>query len=232
MFGMMELKGKVAIVTGSSKGLGLSITKQLLNEGVFVSGFSRSETPIQHSNFNSFQVDVGDEEAISKAFSEVIDKHNKVDVIINNAGFGHYAPLEETDSSTIRTMFDINVLALFYLTKLAIPFMKSTNKGHVINIASIAGIAGVENLSVYNATKFAVKGMSESLFKELRPFGIKVTCFLPGSIGTNFFDTIDGLASSTMLNPDEVADNVLYCLKSPATFHPVKIELTPFRVSK
>ncbi len=229
----MELKNKVAIVTGSSKGLGLSIVKQLLDEKCQVIGFSRSETPIQHPNFKEYRLDIGNEEEILSAFNVVIKQHARVDVIVNNAGFGHYANIEETDSSTIRKMFDTNVLGIFYLIKCAVPFMKKAKEGHIINIASIAGIAGIEKLSVYNATKFAVKGMSESLFKELRPDGIKVTCILPGSIGTNFFDDINGLSTSnTMMDPDDVANSILYCLKSPSTFHPVNFELRPFGLPK
>jgi short-subunit dehydrogenase len=225
----MELKNKVAIVTGSSKGLGISVVKQLLDAGVTVIGWSRSATPIVHPNFKGNQLDIGDETKVKLAFKRVIDEYQKIDFIINNAGFGFYGPLENTDSSTIQKMFDTNVLGIFYLTKCALPYMKKAEQGHIINVASIAGLMGIENMSVYNATKFAVKGMSESLFKELRPHGIKVSCILPGSIGTEFFNDLEGLTlSKTMMNAEDVADAILYCLKSPASFHPVNFEVRPF----
>lgn len=225
----MDLKNKVAIVTGSSKGLGLAVVQQLLEAGCIVHGWSRSATPVEHENFHGNSVDVGNEEAVQAAFQQVIAQHKTVDILINNAGFGHYGPVEELDSAVLKTMFDTNVLGIFYLTKCAVPVMRKAGSGHIINIASIAGLQGIANMAAYNGTKFAVKGMSESLFKELRPHGIKVTCILPGSISTNFFDELEGFsASNTMMNPADVADSILYCLKSANSFHPVNVELRPF----
>lgn len=225
----MEVKNKVAIVTGSSKGLGLAIVIQLLEEGAIVIGWSRSDTKVDHPNFKSCQVNVGNEDEVKSAFDSVLEEHGLVDIIINNAGFGMYAPLVEMDSADIKQMFDTNVFGIFYLTKCAIPSMKEKKSGHIVNISSIAGITGIENMSVYNATKFAVKGMSESLFKELRPHGIKVTCVLPGSISTHFFDEIPEFSSSrTMMNPNDVSDTIIHCLKSPSSMHHVNIELRPF----
>jgi len=225
----MELKNKVAIVTGSSKGLGLVLVEQLLAEGVIVIGFSRTETPVDHPNFKAFQVDMSKEDQIVSSFNEVIKKQGTIDIIINNAGFGSYHSLEHTSSIVMRQMFETNVFGIFYLVKCAIPYMKKAKHGHIINISSIAGIVGIENMSVYNGTKFAVKGISESLYKELRPHGIKVTCILPGSISTNFFDDFEGFTpSNTMMHPKDVSDSIVYCLKSSASFHPVNLEIRPF----
>ncbi len=226
----MNLKNKVAIVTGSSKGLGLVLVKQLILEGVFVVGFSRNETRIDDPNFTGYRLDIGDENKVNETFDKVIEKFKTVDMIVNNAGFGSYQKIEEMDSSLMRQMFETNVFGIFYLTKRAVPIMKEAKQGHIINISSIAGITGIENMSVYNGTKFAVKGMSESLFKELRPHGVKVTCILPGSISTNFFDDFDDFkASDTMMNPKDVSDSIIYCLKSSASFHPVNLEIRPFK---
>ncbi len=229
----MNLKNKVAIITGSSKGLGLIVVEQLLSEGAIVLGFSRNKTPVNHPNFTDYRLDIGNEDAVVEAFNQVIEKHKTVDFIINNAGFGSYHKLEETDSNLMREMFETNVFGIFYVTKCAIPVMKKAQQGHIINISSIAGIVGIENMSVYNGTKFAVKGMSESLYKELRPYGIKVTCILPGSISTNFFDEFEGFkASNTMMNPKDVSDSIVYCMKSSSTFHPVNLEIRPFNTIK
>ena len=225
----MEIKNKVAIVTGSSKGLGYVLVEQLLSEGAFVYGWSRSETRIDHPNFKSYQLDIGNESEVKECFNKALDKHKTIDFIINNAGFGSYDKIENTSSDLIKKMFETNVFGIFHLIKCAVPVMKQAKKGHIINISSIAGLVGIENMAAYNATKFAVKGLSESLFKELRPDGIKVTCILPGSIKTNFFDDIDGFDSSrNMLDPKDVSDSILYCLKSSATFHPVNLEVRPF----
>ncbi len=209
--------------------MGLILVQQLLEEGAKVVGFSRNETKIDHPNFTGHCLDIGNEEAVKTAFTKVIEKHDSIDIIVNNAGFGSYFKIEETDSGLMRQMFETNVFGIFYLTKCAVPLMKKAKKGHIINISSIAGISGVENMSVYNGTKFAVKGMSESLYKELRPHGIKVSCILPGSIATNFFDDFRNYkASTTMMNPHDVADSILYCLKSSESFHPVNLEIRPF----
>jgi short-subunit dehydrogenase len=226
----MELKDKIALVTGSSKGLGLAVCKQLLDKGAKVIGWSRSETSIVDSNFEGVRLDIGNENQVKESFNKVIEKYGTVDVIVNNAGFGSYSSIEETDSEVFRKMFETNVFGIFYLTKLAVPVMKKAKSGHIVNIASIAGIMGVENMSAYNGTKFAVKGMSESLFKELRPFGIKVTCILPGSIQTEFFDEFEGFtASNNMMDASEVSECILYCLESSSSFHPVNIEVRPFK---
>lgn len=225
----MNLKDKIAIVTGSSKGLGLAITEKLLEQGALVAGFSRSETKINHPNFTSYSVDITNEQSIEDTFNEVNQKYGAVDIIVNNAGFGAFEKVEDLDSDTLRKMFETNVFGIFYLTKIAVPAMKKAKYGHIINIASIAGIVGMEKLSAYNATKFAVKGMSESLFKELRPDGIKVTCVLPGSIETNFFDDLSGdFSSNNKMDPYDVADSIIFCLKSNTSFHPVNLELRPF----
>lgn len=229
----MELKNKIVLVTGSSKGLGLVMVKQLLDQGAQVFGWSRSGTPLTHPSFTDQRVDVGEEQQVIKAFHEIVAAKGTLDVVINNAGFGDYKELVDMDSEVIRQMFDTNVLGIFYTTKCAVPLMKKQKSGHIVNISSIAGLMGIEKLSVYNATKFAVKGLSESLFKELRPLGIKVTCVYPGSIETEFFNDIEGLApSATMLKAEDVSDSILYCLKSEATFHPINLEIRPFNVPK
>ena len=136
----MNLKNKVAIVTGSSKGLGVSIVEKLLEQGVFVAGFSRSETKISHPNFISCQVDISDEKQIETTLQEVKQKFGSIDIIINNAGFGAYEKVEDLDSDTLRKMFETNVFGIFYLTKLVVPEMKKAKYGHIVNISSIAGI--------------------------------------------------------------------------------------------
>lgn len=209
--------------------MGLVLVEKLLAEGAVVIGMSRSRNLIEHSNFTHYQVDVGNEEAVIEVVRALTSKHKTIDILINNAGFGSYQKIEDTDSKLMRQMFETNVFGVFYLTKSIVPWMKKAGLGHIVNISSIAGITGIENMSVYNGTKFAVKGMSEALFKELRPHGIKVTCILPGSIGTNFFDDFEGYTpSKTMLNAGDVADSILFCLQSSASFHPVNLEIRPF----
>ncbi len=152
----MNLKDKVILVTGSSKGLGKITAEKLLSEGAYVIGWSRSETAIDHPNFRNNSVDVGNEEAVKTGFQKILDEFKTIDGIVNNAGFGSFTKVEETSSDTIHKMFETNVFGIFYLTKLAVPVMKQAGSGHIVNISSIAGIMGMEKMSVYNATKFAV----------------------------------------------------------------------------
>jgi len=225
----MELKGKIVLVTGSSKGLGLELCKQLLAKGAKVVGWSRSKTPLHDSNFEGQQVDVSSEQEVNKAFASLVSCHGTIDALINNAGFGIYGPLAEMNMQEMRDMFATNVFSIFYLSKLVEPVMVKGGFGHIVNVASIAGIMGMEKLSAYNGTKFAVKGMSEALFKELRPRGIKVTCIMPGSIETNFFDKLDGLGTNpNKMNAADVASNIIYCIEAPESYHQVNVEMRPF----
>ena len=224
----MDIKGKIILVTGSSKGLGRIVAEKLLAKGAHVIGWSRSSSRILHSKYTEYLVDIGDEAAVNATFAKVLKEHPTIDGLINNAGFGAYAPIEAMDHAVTKAMFDTNVLGLIHLTQLAVPVMKKAQSGHIINVSSVAGIIGIENMSVYNATKFAVKGFSESLYKELRNDGIKVTCILPGSIETSFFDQLENFTkSNNTMDANDVAETLLFCLESSTTFHPVNLELKP-----
>jgi len=125
-------------------------------------------------------------------------------------------------------MFDTNVHGLFYCSKIVIPEMKNLGEGHIINIASIAGTNGVENMAGYAATKHAVVGISHSLFKELRNDGIKVSCVCPGSVKTHFFDDLEGVnAHDNMMKPEDIASTILHILKSPPNYFHADIEVRP-----
>ena len=127
-----------------------------------------------------------------------------------------------------KEMFDINVHGLFYMTKISIPGMKNLKEGHIVNVASIAGTMGSENLSGYCGTKFAVRGISQSLFKELRNDGIKVSCVMPGSVQTGFFHSMKDLKpADNMLSPADVAATIVHLLQSPENCLHSEVELRP-----
>ena len=226
----MELNEKVILVTGSSKGLGMALCKNLIEAGAQVIGWSRSASDISHPNFTGQRVDISNETEVKHFSAQLLDKCGRIDGLINNAGFGDYRPVEESDSAMMRQMFETNVYGPFYLIKEFLPAMKKAKSGHIVNVSSIAGITGIENMSVYNATKFAVKGMSESLYRELRKFGIKVTCILPGSIETEFFDSFENFTSSSnKMQAHEVAETIIQLMRSSSSMHPINIELRPFQ---
>ena len=227
----MKLKDKVAIVTGSSKGIGLATVNLLLSSGVKVAGWSRSKTEINHPDFRNFQMDIRDRKSVENAYNQTISHFgNDVHILINNAGLGVCALFEDLKVEEWHQMFDTNVNGIFYTTRLILPQMKKLEEGHIINISSIAGTTGIETLSAYCATKFAVRGLSQSLYKEVRNDGIKVTCINPGSVQTNFFDEIDSItANENMMQPTDIASTILHCLVSSPNYHHVDIEVRPLQ---
>lgn len=228
----MELKNKTAIVTGASKGIGKAVALALLDKGMTVAGWSRSNPGIQHPAFTFMQVDVGKQQEVEKAFEKTMQLFgNKLHVLINNAGMGFFGKMEETSAEQWHQMFDTNVHGIFYCTRKAIPVMREQKLGHIINIASIAGLGGIEEASGYCATKFAVRGISQSLFKEVRKSGIKVTSICPGSVNTEFFNGVDDItANDTMLHSKDIATSIVQILEMPDNFLAVEVELRPLNV--
>lgn len=226
----MELKDQVAIVTGSSKGIGLATVKALLNKGVKVAGWSRSETKIEHPNFKFYQTDVGNQQSVDASFKKTLDDFKTIAILVNNAGLGFTGNLVDLPVEEWHSMFNINVNGIFYCSRLAIPEMKKLGYGHIINISSIAGMTGIEGMSGYCATKFAVRGLSGAMFKEVRNYGIKVSCVYPGSVNTNFFDSIESVqANDNMMKPEDIASTIIHFLEGDPNYLPVDIEVRPLR---
>lgn len=227
----MELKRQLAIVTGASKGIGLATVNALLAAGCSVAGWSRTPMTLTHNLFKSYQVDVKDNSAVENAFSKTCQDFNTSPLIlINNAGLGYEDALEDLSIEKWHTMFQTNVDGIFYCTRLALPSMKKQGKGHIINISSVAGMTGIPGMTGYCATKYAVRGLSQALFKEVRKFGVKVTCIYPGSVQTNFFDEIPSVeVSDHMMQPEDIASTIIHCLNSPDNYHHVDIEVRPLK---
>ena len=226
----MELKDQVAIVTGSSKGIGLATVKALLSNDLKVAGWSRSETKIDHPNFKYYKTDVGDQNSVADSFTKTINDFGSIAILVNNAGLGFTGNLDELAVEEWHAMFNINVNGIFYCSRLVIPEMKKLGYGHIINISSIAGMTGIEGMSGYCATKFAVRGLSGAMFKEVRNFGIKVSCVYPGSVNTNFFDSIESVqANDKMMKPEDIAGTIIHFLEGDPNYLPVDIEVRPLR---
>ncbi len=225
----MDLNGKIAVVTGASRGIGLATVHALLEKGANVAGWGRKAPDLPHENFHFFDCDIRKAEAVQQAYDRTIEElGGPVSVLINNAGLGFTAKFEEQSLEDWHTMFDTNVNGLFYCTRLVVPGMKEQEEGHIINISSIAGTNGVEEMSGYCATKHAVRGISHSLYKEVREYGVKVTCIYPGSVKTNFFDPIESVtANDNMIRPEDIASTVIHALESHPNYHHVDIEVRP-----
>ncbi|SJN52634.1 short-chain dehydrogenase/reductase SDR [Sphingobacterium faecium PCAi_F2.5] len=184
---------KVWLVTGASKGLGLSLVKKLLKEGFRVIATSRNKhTLIQELGdvsdlFLPIEVNLSDNEDVKNSIATSIAHFGKLDVIVNNAGFGQIGTLEELTDEEARSSFDINVFGSLNIIRNAMPYLRQHKSGHIFNIASIGGFSGgFAGWGIYCATKFAVAGLTESLAEEVKGFGIKATVVYPGYFRTDF----------------------------------------------
>lgn len=227
----MEIKGKIAVVTGASKGIGLATVHALLEAGAKVAGWSRSNPGIEDERFFFCETDVADFKQVENAYSKTKSHYGQAPaILINNAGLGYEGFMDEMPMEQWMEMFNINVHGLYFCSKVAIPDMKELGEAHIVNIASIAGTTGIPGMSGYCGTKHAVRGISHSMYKELRNFGIKVTCIYPGSVQTHFFDSIDSVtANENMMQPQDVASSIMHCLASSGNYHHVDIEVRPLK---
>lgn len=224
----MELNNRKAIVSGSSKGIGLELVKQLLAKGAKIVGLSRSSSGISHENFKEILLDISNETEVDSAYKQSIEYLKGIDILVNNAGFGHFAKTDECDSDIWRKMFDVNVNGLFYLTKRAVRDMKTVKYGHIINVSSIAGTTGINEAAGYCGTKHAVRGISHSLYQELKKDNIKVSCVYPGSVNTHFFDEFKQIkANDSMLHTNDVAKLFIQLLETPDNFNTLDVEIRP-----
>lgn len=187
----MEHK-KIWFVTGASKGLGLELVKQLLGKGFPVAATSRDTDSLvkavggTHSDFLPLQVDLGSDKSVEAAVALAAGHFGRIDVVVNNAGYGIGGSLEEVSDKEVRDSFDINVFGTIHVIRHVLPIMRGQASGHIINISSIAGIAPTTGWAVYGAAKHAVIGLTEVLAQDVKDLGIKVTLIAPGAFRTNF----------------------------------------------
>ena len=191
----MDFKGRVALVTGASSGIGRRLAVDLAARGATVVGCARSregleETAVELKRYGgSSQVivcDVGDPGQVKGMIEDIVARFGKIDILINNAGFGSYRSFAESSMESIEAMTRTNYLGTVYCTKAALPSMIARRSGHIVNISSVSGKIGTPNMAGYSATKFAQIGLSESLYHELKPHGIHVAVVCPGPVRTNF----------------------------------------------
>ena len=227
----MELRGKSIVITGVSRGIGRALVEHFLSKDCIVCGLGRTKPDISNPNFQFYKTDIRKRIEINDAIQLFLKVSGGcIDVVVNNAGVGYFGLIEDYDDEHITTMFETNVYGLIYLNQLVTPIMKNQGSGHIFNISSIAGLDAFPQVSLYCATKHAVKAISESMYKELRDFGVKVTCVYPGSVKTDFFNNIDSVqANDNMLMPEDVASMIVHASETPANFHQVNLEIRPLR---
>ncbi|SFO24254.1 NADP-dependent 3-hydroxy acid dehydrogenase YdfG [Paenimyroides ummariense] len=184
---------KVWFVTGASKGLGLTLVKKLLAEGYSVAATSRNVSELQkvineeNSTFLPLEVDLVNENSVAEAVSKSIEKFGKIDVVVNNAGYGQLGTLEELTDKESRQNFDTNVFGSLNVIRKTMPYFRAQKSGSIFNIASIGGLSGeFPGWGIYCATKFAVVGFTEALAAEVKEFGVNATVIYPGYFRTDF----------------------------------------------
>lgn len=180
---------KVVLITGASAGIGWETAKLLAENGYIVYGAARRVEKMQDLKsvgVRSLKMDVTDEESMVSGIKEIIKKEGRIDVLVNNAGYGSYGALEDVPLSEARYQFEVNIFGLARLCQLIIPVMREQHSGKIVNISSIGGSFGEPHGSWYHATKFAVEGISDSMRMELKQFGIDVVVIKPGAIVTEW----------------------------------------------
>lgn len=224
----MDLTEKVCVVTGVSRGIGLATVNMLLDRAATVVGVGRNDPQIDNDRFSFYECNIRMPELVKDTVESILQSHPEVDVLINNAGLGYFGYIEDVTVEQWKKMYETNVDGLFYMTKYLLPQMKEREHGHIINISSTAGLEGYPQVAAYCGTKHAVRAISESMYKELREFNVKVTCVYPGSVKTDFFDNTESIdAHDWMLMPADVATLMVNALETPDNCHQVNLELRP-----
>lgn len=211
----MSLAGQTALVTGGSKGIGRAICLALAKEGANVIIAARHENEIKDtmdklkamgSKSLAIQADVRNEEDVRRLISTTIDKCGKLDILINNAGVAYKKRLEETTLEEYNKIMDTNLKGVFLCTKYAIPYIRESKNGKIINISSVGGLHGLPEFSAYCASKFGVNGITESIASELEG-EIKVYAVCPGAVDTDMYRSF--FSDRPPLKPEHIAEKVL-----------------------
>ena len=187
-------------VTGTSRGLGLALVRQLLERGDNVTATTRTPErlaaalhDVDTTRLHVVNVDLVDSTAVAAAVQMTVERFGGLDVVVNNAGYGLIAAVEETGEDEARAMFDVHVFGVWNVLRAVLPLFRANKGGHIMNVSSVFGLVAGPGWGLYNATKFALEGLTDALAQEVAEFGIKVTLVEPGYFRTDFLTT-DSLA--------------------------------------
>ncbi len=232
---MNTLTNKVAYITGGSKGIGYGIAKTLLECGMKVAITSRHLQAAEEAaktltdnkeNVLALESDVSSLASEQKAVQATIDKFGALDVLVANAGIGHFAPIESLTEDQWKSTIDTNLTGVFNSVKAGIDGLKKT-KGYIITIASLAGTNFFANGAAYNASKFGLVGFTQAIMLDLRQYGIKVTTIMPGSVATHFGDHTPTEADAWKIQPEDIGQMVADLLHMNPRTLPSKVEVRP-----
>lgn len=226
---------KVVYITGGSKGIGLGIAQYLLQKDFQVAISSRQLKSAQQAaeslkgnkeNILALQSDVCNAEDEQQAVKKILDKWGRLDVLVANAGVGHFAPIEELTHKQWNEVINTNVTGVFHSVKASVDAIKKS-KGYIITIASLAGTYFSEKGTAYNASKFAMVGFTQALMLDLRQHDVKVTTIMPGSVTSHFNNHVPSAEDAWKIQPEDIGEMVYDLLKMNPRVLPSKIEVRP-----
>jgi 3-oxoacyl-[acyl-carrier protein] reductase len=235
-----NLTNKVAYITGGSKGIGYGIARILLDNGMKVAISSRSLGAANQaagsltgdtSKILAIESDVSSPDAEPKAVKAVIGHFGQLDVLVANAGVGHFAPIDQLSAQDWKDTIDTNLTGVFHSVKASLDALKQS-KGYIITIASLAGTNFFENGAAYNASKFGLVGFTQAIMLDLRKYGIKVSTIMPGSVATYFNNHTPSEADAWKIQPEDIGQTVADLLHMNPRTLPSKIEIRPSMPAK
>jgi NAD(P)-dependent dehydrogenase (short-subunit alcohol dehydrogenase family) len=194
----MTIKNKVALVTGSSSGMGFATAIMLARARIHtyasMRNLKKSKTITELASTENLplqvvQLDVNDKKSVKEAITKIVTEKERIDVLVNNAGYGLFGSLEDISIEEMKAQFETNFFGVIRVTQLVLPIMRKQKSGTIVNVSSVGGRIGLPVLSAYHSTKFALEGLSESMSYELEPFGIRVVIIEPGVIRTNIMNS-------------------------------------------
>jgi NAD(P)-dependent dehydrogenase (short-subunit alcohol dehydrogenase family) len=237
-----KLEGRTALVTGGTRGIGAAICRALAAQGANIAaGYSRDAeaaerlcTDLSDANIetSTHQGNIGSAEDCRRTISEVLDRHGRLDILVNNAATDITAPIDEISMEDFDRVLRTNLRGAIVTTKLAVPHMKKEGRGHIVNVASTASKRAWPNASAYHTTKWGLLGFSHAMHAELRPHGIKVSAVLPGGMRTPFLlDRFPDIDPNVLQDPMNVAQAVKYVLMMPEETVIPEVMVIPMRES-
>jgi NAD(P)-dependent dehydrogenase (short-subunit alcohol dehydrogenase family) len=233
---MELLRGKVALVTGGSRGIGLAIARALAADAVQVAVTGLSETNLSAARaqiegagpggVETIRADVRSYDEVDRAVGATAARFGGLDILINNAGVGVFGPVAEMSPAQWSEVLDTNLTGVFNACRAAIPYLRRRG-GSIVNVSSLAGANPFAGAAAYCASKAGLNAFSEALMQELRYDAIRVSCVMPGSVATGFSHGDPAQGAGWKVAPEEVAEVVLNLLRHPARSLPSRVELRP-----
>ena len=234
---MPDLKGKVAVVTGSTKGIGLAIAEALVASGASVVVSARSAGDVQAvadrlrgtaaGQVEGIVCDVADPQACRRLVEETVARLGRLDILVNNAGLGIFKPITEMTYEEWRLQVDVNLGGVFACTQHALPHLSATGDGWVVNIGSLASRNAFAGGAGYNASKFGLLGMTEAIMQDVRYDDVRVSIVMPGSVNTHFGGKSPRAERDWTVEAEDCALAVLQLLSYPREVHVSRVEMRP-----